>query len=195
MDSEDAPPPNEDSSIEAAASAFGDWLQAEMNNRNWSIQDLATRSGITYAGIWNIVRGNTVAPREETRRRLTAALGVTVPVEVQEAAVAEAREIPGYEWVDFTPSDLETVPDQPGVYVFYDITGRPVYVGKSSKNVRTRVGDHSTRFWFKKPLVVRGAFLSVSDPQMCSTLEMVLIKFLGKHALLNEKGVVRDLDE
>lgn len=175
--------------------SFGDWLRHEMQDRSLSIRDLATRTGITYVGIWNIVKGNTVAPREDTRQRLVAAVGGVVPADVQEAVKAEAQEIPGYEWVDFTPSDLETVPDQSGVYVFYDVTGRPVYVGKSSKNVRTRVKDHSTRFWFKHPLVVRGAFLSVSDPKMCGTLEMVLIKFLGKHALLNVQGVVRDLDE
>lgn len=195
MNDDDSPPVEDGAPDETAKPSFGDWLVGEMANRAVSIQDLATSSGITYTGIWNIVKGNTLAPREATRRKLVAALGVTVPEEVQEAAAAEAQQIPGYEWVDFTPSDLETVPDQPGVYVFYDITGRPVYVGKSSKNIRTRVADHSTRFWFKKPLVVRGAFLAVNDATMCGTLEMVLIKFLGKHALLNEKGVVRDLDE
>lgn len=81
------------------------------------------------------------------------------------------------------------------MYVFYDITDRPVYVGKSNTSIRGRVKDHQTRFWFKYPLVVKGAFLNVADRELCGMLEMVLIKFLGKHALLNEKGVARDIEE
>jgi hypothetical protein len=58
-----------------------------------------------------------------------------------------------------------------------------------------RVKDHQTRFWFKSPLVVRGSFLAIDDPSMCDKIEAILIKFLGKHALLNVKGVVRDFEE
>ena len=194
MSGADLPPEEEDVEPGPGEPNFGQWLDGEMRRQGLTIRELSNRTGITYTGLWNIVVGNTVSPREGTRRKLEAAVNSQPPVEV-ELAVEKAGAIAGYDWVDFTPSDLETVPEQSGVYVFYDITDRPVYVGKSSKNVRTRVKDHSTRFWFKRPLVVRGAFLSISDPALCGTIEMVLIKFLGKHALLNEKGVVRDLDE
>jgi len=54
---------------------FGEWLNNEMTNQKVTIQDLANKSGITYTGIWNIVKGNTMYPRKETRkssqRRLT----------------------------------------------------------------------------------------------------------------------------
>jgi hypothetical protein len=80
------------------------------------------------------------------------------------------------------------------VYVFYDITDRPVYVGKSRQNLRGRVRDHQTRFWFKTPVVVRGSFLAIDDPSMCDKIETILIKFLGNHALLNARGVIRDRD-
>ena len=45
-------------------------------------------------------------------------------------------------------TDLEQLPNGPGVYIFYDETGQPLYVGKS-RSVRTRVlshfsGDHAS---------------------------------------------------
>lgn len=181
--------------VRESTTTLGEWLTQEMERQGMSIGDLVQRTGLTYTGIWNIVQGNTVSPRDETRRKLAAALQQAIPAAVEIEVEHQASAIPGYDWVDFTPSDIETVPDQGGVYVFYDITDRPVYVGKASKSARARVKDHQTRFWFKAPLVVRGAFLSVSDPEMGSKIEMILIKFLGKHALLNSKGAIRDFDE
>ncbi|MBB3236137.1 hypothetical protein [Phyllobacterium endophyticum] len=173
---------------------FGEWLLLEMQRKGLSINALAEKTGITYTGVWNIVKGNTVSPREETRLKLAAALQENVPPQIEEDE-RQASPIAGYEWADFTPSDLETVPEKAGIYVFYDITDRPVYVGKSVASVRMRVKDHQTRFWFKHPLVVRGAFLAVADADLCNKIEVVLIKFLGKHALLNVKGAVRDLED
>jgi len=173
---------------------FGEWLNKEMEHQNVSIQQLADKTKLTYTGIWNIVKGNTLYPREETRKKLSAALNQPVPTEVEQEIEQESA-ISGYTWTDFTPSDLETVPQLAGVYVFYDVTDRPVYVGKSRHNVRSRVQDHQTRFWFKPPLVVRGSFLAIDDPEMCDKIEIILIKFLGNHALLNVKGVVRDMTD
>jgi transcriptional regulator with XRE-family HTH domain len=173
---------------------FGEWLNKEMERQDVSIQQLADKTKLTYTGIWNIVKGNTLYPREETRKKLSAALNQSVPTEVEQEIEQESA-ISGYTWTDFTPSDLETVPQLAGVYVFYDVTDRPVYVGKSRHNVRGRVQDHQTRFWFKPPLVVRGSFLAIDDPEMCDKIEAILIKFLGNHALLNVKGVVRDMTD
>ncbi|ARM11326.1 MULTISPECIES: helix-turn-helix domain-containing protein [Rhizobium] len=177
---------------ETEHSAFGDWLRTQIEKKGLSIAVLAEKTGITYTGIWNIVRGNTVSPRKETRDKLATALNELIPPAIEAEIASQAMPLPGFEWVDFTPTDLETVPQASGVYVFYDITDRPVYVGKSSKNVRVRVKDHQTRFWFKSPLVVRGSFLAIPDPDLCLKIETILIKFLGKHALLNSKGVIRD---
>ncbi len=176
-------------------SAFGDWLRAEMKKKGMTIPTLSAATEITYKGIWNIVNGVTRSPRPETRKKLADAIQGIVPAEVEAKIESEATPLPGLAWVDFTPNDLETVPKQGGVYVFYDITDRPVYVGKSDRNVRNRVRDHQTRFWFKYPLVVRGSFLAVADPVLCVQIETVLIKFLGKHALLNVKGTIKDSDD
>jgi transcriptional regulator with XRE-family HTH domain len=181
--------------LKADEVSFGDWLNDQMEKKDVSIGQLADLSGITYTGIWNIVEGNTRSPRDETRERLAKALKVKIPKAVEQAAEAESNEIPGYEWTSFTPSDPETIPNQAGVYVLYDITDRPVYVGKSNQSVRGRIKDHATRFWFKPPLVVTGGFIPVPDKKMCGTIESILIKFLGKHALINEKGKRRDVED
>lgn len=173
---------------------FGDWLKDEMGKQNVSIAELVARSGITYAGVWNIVNKKTKSPRAETRAKLADALNIVVPAEVEQQVAKEATSISGLTWTDFTPSDLQTIPQSGGIYVFYDVTDRPVYVGMSKANVRYRVKDHQTRFWFKEPLVVRGAFLEVADAELCLKIETILIKFLGKHALLNVKGATKDFD-
>ena len=173
---------------------FGEWLDQELRDQDVSIPELAAKTGISYTGIYNIVVGKTLSPRQETRDKLAKALKKKIPVKVQKQIDENAMEIPGLAWVDFTPSDPQTIPEAGGVYVFYDITDRPVYVGMSKANVRQRVKDHQTRFWFKEPLVVRGAFLAVSDADLCYRIETILIKFLGKHALLNVKGATKDLE-
>ena len=175
--------------------SFGEWVSSEMAKQGLTIPQLQDKTKISYTGIWNIVKGKTLYPTDETRAKLSAALNQPVPIEVEKEIEQQKSEISGYTWTDFTPSDIGTVPDQAGVYVFYDVTDRPVYVGKSAKSVRTRVKDHQSRFWFKPPLVVRGSFLAIDDPVMCEKIEMILIKFLGKHALLNVQGVVRDMVE
>lgn len=182
-----------DQDIEGEGS-FGRWLQSELTRQNITITDLASKTGLTYVGIWNIVRGNTRWPREATRERISQALNSAVPSEV-ETEITTQSSVSGYTWTDFSPYDLQTIPELGGIYVFYDITDRPVYVGKSNGNVRGRVQDHQTRFWFKQPLVMRGSFLAVADHEMCDKIEMILIKFLGNHALLNFKGVRRDVQD
>jgi transcriptional regulator with XRE-family HTH domain len=179
--------------LEQPEQLFGDWLRAEMEKQNVSIQDLANRTDLSYQGIWNIVRGNTRYPQAATRQKLSAALNQAVPAQIEQKIETESS-VSGYVWTDFSPYDLQTIPELAGIYVFYDITERPVYVGKSNSNVRGRVRDHQTRFWFKQPLVMRGSFLAVSEQEMCDKIEMILIKFLGNHALLNFKGVVRDVE-
>jgi excinuclease UvrABC nuclease subunit len=94
---------------------------------------------------------------------------------------------------DFDPYDDESLPESSGVYVFYDITDRPVYVGKSSKrSIRTRVREHYEKFWFKRPVVDRGSYITIDDETLCTQIEQILIKFLKSNALLNKQHVDRD---
>lgn len=129
------------------------------------------------------MRGNTRSPIDDTRQKIAKALNKEVPTDVEQEIEQESN-VSGYAWIDFSLTDLQTVPECLRVLRYYRITDRPVYVGMSKSNVRLRVKDHQTRFWFKSPLVERGSFLAVVDPEMCSKIEMILIKFMGKHALL-----------
>jgi transcriptional regulator with XRE-family HTH domain len=108
-----------DQNVEAEGS-FGKWLQSELTRQDITIQDLANKTGLTYVGIWNIVRGNTKWPREATREKISQALNSEVPSEV-ETEITTQSSVSGYTWTDFSPYDLQTIPELGGVYVFYDI--------------------------------------------------------------------------
>jgi hypothetical protein len=74
--------------------------------------------GFRAPGIRNIIKGITLYPRQETRKKLSEALNEPVPKEVEQEIDHESA-ISGYTWIDFTPSALQTVPELGGVYVFY----------------------------------------------------------------------------
>jgi hypothetical protein len=57
---------------------FGEWLRKEMDKQEVTIQDLIGRTGISYPGIRNIIKGITLYPRQETRKKLSEALNKPV---------------------------------------------------------------------------------------------------------------------
>ena len=79
------------------------------------------------------------------------------------------------------------------MYVLYDISQRPIYVGKATK-ISSRLNDHSSRFWFKRPLVETGAYIEIQDPALRTQIETVLIQFLKNNAVINKQKTVRDED-
>src|SRR5687767_214196 len=78
--------------------------------------------------------------------------------------IAEDAQIEGIgEFVDFAPhTPDDEFPTDLGVYVFYDLSERPLYVGQSV-DTRTRIRDHRDKFWFKPPIVETGAYLELKD--------------------------------
>jgi transcriptional regulator with XRE-family HTH domain len=56
-------PENEEERIDTEQ-PFADWLRPEMEKQGISIQELANRTGLSYPGVWNIVRGNTKFPQQ-----------------------------------------------------------------------------------------------------------------------------------
>jgi transcriptional regulator with XRE-family HTH domain len=172
--------------------SFADWLNDQMQEKKLSIKEVSEKSGITYVGIWNIVNGYTWSPRSETRRKIAKAINVAVPKDVEAVSEAEATLMSDFKWAPYDPYELDKIPARPGVYVIYDITDRPVYVGQSGKSVRSRIKDHYSRFWYKDPLVKRLSVVELSDPKLCRQIENILISFLGTHAVLNKLGVNRD---
>ncbi|MFO1398970.1 MAG: exonuclease domain-containing protein [Burkholderiales bacterium] len=69
----------------------------------------------------------------------------TLPSEVIEAAVKRILKIPSFP-PQLPPDILDTLPERPGVYLFYGSNPLPIYVGKSV-NLRERVAAHFTGDW------------------------------------------------
>ena len=176
---------------ETPEASFGDWVRENRSAQGLSRRELAAKVGIAEAQIYNIEAGRTVNPREKTRKALERVLG-RAPVNVVQA-VEKAAEISGVgRLTDFNPHDDDDFPSEPGVYVFYDISERPVYVGESS-NIKRRISGadgHVDKFWYKSPIVETAAYVKVTDKTLRRQLEETLIKFLKSNAVINKKGVV-----
>ena len=78
------------------------------------------------------------------------------------------------------------------MYILYDTYRRPTYIGKSRKSISGRLKDHSTRFWFRRPLVEEAAFVFANDEKLIGDIEDLLIKVMGSLAVINNKGTLRD---
>lgn len=171
----------------SSAMTFGDWVAEQRMLQGVSQGQLAQAAGVSMQSISNIETGRTPNPRPSTRRRIEQALGEDLPAPIASMQTRES-EIEGIgEYQDFDPHDKEDYPSEPGVYVFYDRSDRPIYVGRS-ENIARRVRQHSEKFWFKAPIVDRAAFIPVADAQTRNQIESVLIKFLRSNAVLNQKG-------
>lgn len=106
-------------------------------------------------------------------------------------AVEQSAEIRGVgRLTDFDPHSDEDLPRDPGVYVLYDISDRPVYVGKSG-NIRDRLRGHVDKFWYRSPIVEKAAYVRVDDAALRGQLEETLIKFLKSNAVINQRLVDR----
>lgn len=74
--------------------------------------------------------------------------------------------------------------------MLYDVSERPVYVGKS-KDIAKRIKSHLDRFWYREPIIQTACYIQVVDSNLRHQLEQVLIKFLKSNAVLNKQSVDR----
>ena len=151
-------------------------------------RQLADASGVTEVQIWNIESGKTLNPRAQTRERLADALGVKTPAETVEVTEEDAIIPEVGKLTDFDPHDDADLPEEPGLYVFYDISDRPTYVGESD-NIKRRVTEHADKFWFKRPIVETAAYVRISDTKLRRQVESTLIRFLKSNAVINKQHV------
>ena len=56
------------------------------------------------------------------------------------------------ELIDFNPHSADDLPTGSGVYVFYDLSNRPIYIGQS-EDMKRRIREHREKFWFKAPIM------------------------------------------
>jgi transcriptional regulator with XRE-family HTH domain len=176
-----------------ADESFGEWLRREREKKSWKQHELSDKSGVSGQQISNIETGRSPNPQNKTRDKLKSALEAEVPVEVvTQTTKDEALPALGSSLQDFDPYDDNDLPTTTGVYVFYDITDRPVYVGRATKRpMNERISEHEEKFWFKRPIVDRGAFVEIKDETLCKQVEEVLIRFLKSNALFNKQHVER----
>ena len=152
---------------------------------------LAEKSGLSVLTIYNIEKGKAENPRRRTIERLEKAFGKAFEKEFEDE-VRQASTIEGIgEFQDFDPHDEEDWPSEAGVYVFYDISERPIYVGMAG-DISDRMKGHEDRFWFKRPIVERASYIAIKDKNLRRQIEMILIKFLKSNAIINKQGVERD---
>jgi transcriptional regulator with XRE-family HTH domain len=142
---------------------YGEWVRARREGAPLTREQLAGASGVSAIQIYNIETGRTTNPRAKTRTALERALNQPAPEELVQA-VEESAEIRGVgRMTDFDPHSEDDFPREPGVYVLYDISDRPVYVGQSSR-IRDRIRGHVDKFWYRSPVVEKAAFVRVEDP-------------------------------
>jgi transcriptional regulator with XRE-family HTH domain len=171
-------------------SPFGQWLTETRRARGLSVKELAERAGLSIPAIYAIENGSISNPRQTTVKALEQALNARVPADTA-AETEEEAQIEGLgELEGFDPHSDEDLPDGPGVYVFYDISQRPIYVGESGRT-KSRIKEHREKFWFRPPIVQTGAFVAIQDEDLRHKVESLLIQFLKRNAVLNRQKVHR----
>jgi transcriptional regulator with XRE-family HTH domain len=173
-------------------SEFGRWLYATRTKKGLDPAKLAEISGVSIPQIYNIEAGRSQNPQNRTRERLAKALGEEPQGTVVAATEKAATDEDVGEFVDFDPHDEADMPSEAGIYVFYDISDRPIYVGQS-KNIRDRIrNDHVTRFWFKAPVVQSASYVKVEDEELRKKIEKIMIRFMKSNAVVNKQFVDRE---
>ena len=187
----EAPEAPDQISVESGPSAFAVWLNKTRLDKKCSVAEISEASGVSAPAIYNIESGRIANPRAETIRRLEKALGSELSNEAkqeiqQEATINGVGELRG-----FDPHNEDDLPTGAGIYVFYDISDRPIYVGQSG-DLRTRIRAHKKdAFWFRSPIVQTGASVEVNDEDLRVKVETLLIRFLKSNAVLNKQNVDR----
>lgn len=171
----------------ANASPIAAWVSKARISKGMSIPELANRADITPPALYRIESGGTRNLRSSTRKKLEKILGA-MPDDAAAEAADEAAISGLGSLEDFDPHSDDERPSGPGIYVFYDISDRPIYVGQSG-NVRKRIREHFDAFWFKRPIVENASWIKVEDQNLRRQIEEILIKFLKSNAVINKQHV------
>ncbi|MER3423917.1 MAG: hypothetical protein C4293_12475 [Nitrospiraceae bacterium] len=152
-------------------SGFGEWLLNERQSRDLSRAKLADKAGVSQQAIFAIETGIVRNPWKATRERLIRALGSDALPRTVAQEIQEESEVQGVgEFCDFSPWDDSMIPEE------------------RKRNKQHQIQDK----WFFPRLVERGGYFAVRDGAHRSQLEKVLIRFLGRDCLFNEKGARKD---
>ena len=115
-------------------------------HRGHKLQNLIDRCGL------QVISRHRAFDDADAMRQFINHLQVTFPRELIEKAIAQQIKSPSLPKA-LAPSLIRALPEGPGVYIFEDVDGKPLYIGKSV-NIRKRVlshfsQDHSSESEFK----------------------------------------------
>jgi len=176
------------------SSVLAAWLSRARQEAHMTVAQLAKKANLSAQAIYNIEAGRAQNPRRRTIQLLEKSLGKKFEQEFEEE-VRKTSIVEGIgEFQDFDPHDTADWPSEPGIYVFYDISERPVYVGMAS-DIAERIRTHEDRFWFKRPIVERASYIPVKEKKLRKQIETILIKFLKSNAIINKQGVEREKED
>ena len=168
-------------------SSFGAWLHEQRLQSGLSVPELAKRASVSAPAIYNIESGKIQNPQAATRNRIAAGLETAVPAQVI-AETIESQEVAGLgPLTDFQPHETKDWPGCAGVYVLYDVSQRPIYVGKGER-ISSRLKVHEEKFWFKRPVVEYASYIEVRNKELRHQLEQALIRFLKSNAVINKQS-------
>ncbi len=186
----DKPTDESNEEAENAPGALGAWLNKARNERKMSVQELAEAAELSAPAIYNIESGRILNPQDKTIRKLERALGSSLSAETKEEIRDEAN-IEGLgEFVEFDPHNESDLPSVPGIYMLYDISQRPIYVGQGS-DIRNRIRSHQEKKWFIRPIVETAAYVKIEKIDLREQVEKLLIRFLKANAVINKQNVER----
>jgi hypothetical protein len=116
--------------------------------------------------------------------------GEKLPAETKKEVSAEATVEGVGEFFEFDPHDRDDWPKSAGIYVLYDVSERPIYVGQGA-SIKIRIKDHEEKFWFKSPIVSTASYIKVEEESLRLKIERILIRFLKRNAVINKQNVDR----
>ena len=170
--------------------ALSAWLTRARNTKNLSVPELAEMAGLSVPSIYNIESGRISNPRDGTIQKLERALGSQLDSDTKKEIEVEAT-IEGLgEFIEFDPHNDDDLPSAPGIYMLYDISERPIYVGQGS-DIRNRIKSHQEKKWFIRPIIETAAYVKIKEKDMREQVEKLLIRFLKKNAVINKQNVER----
>ncbi len=137
--------------------------------------------------VYLIETGRVRNPWKQTREGLVRAFdSEQEPTEILDDLDEEANLEGGKELSEFLPWDDSTVASTKCVYVYYDRTDRPIYIGQTN-DLRRRNREHQENDkWFFRRLVERGAYIVIPTKTERDRIEKLLIHFLGRNTMFNK---------
>lgn len=178
-----------DSSADSS-NQLSDWLSRARNAKGLSVARLSDKSGLSAPAIYSIESGRIVNPRQSTIKKLERVLESPLSNEIKREIRAEATIAGLGEFIEFDPHIADDIPAEPGIYMLYDISERPIYVGQGG-NIRARIASHIDKFWFKRPIVEAAAYVKIDEKSLREKVEKLLIRFLKSNAVINKQNVDR----